>query len=132
MAILRLQRSTVRREASDLRVISRASAFINLSEVPHVLRDITSTPRYLHPARSGVTREVAPMASSSDNAPMGISLVASTGSVTMLPPYVQPLLPWTVVSRPMKGKQPTIDLAVGYRTDNHSECSGNSFDPSNG
>jgi len=88
--------------------------FIGLSEVPHVLRDIVN--RYLRD--HGVTVKPSQFL---DNAPMGISLVASTGSVTMLPAYVQPLLPWTVVSRPMKGKQPTIDLAVGYRADNHSE-----------
>lgn len=39
----------------------------------------------------------------------------------MLPTYVEPLLPWSVVSRPMKGEQPAIELAVGYRADNRSE-----------
>ncbi len=34
--------------------------------------------------------------------------------------YVEPLLPWLVVSRPLDGQPPTIDLAVGYRRDNSS------------
>lgn len=49
-----------------------------------------------------------------------VSLVASTRGVALLPAYVEPLLPWSVVSRPLKGEPPTIDLAVGYRSDNSS------------
>jgi LysR family transcriptional regulator, hca operon transcriptional activator len=51
---------------------------------------------------------------------MGISLVASTRGVTLLPAYVEPLLPWSIVSRKLKGEQPVIDLAIGYREDNPS------------
>jgi DNA-binding transcriptional LysR family regulator len=50
----------------------------------------------------------------------GISLISSTRGVTLLPTYVEPLLPWSVVSRQLTGVQPTIDIAVGYRTDNES------------
>ena len=55
-----------------------------------------------------------------DNFAMGISLVASTRGIALLPTYVEPLLPWSVVSRPLRGKPPTIDLAIGYRADNPS------------
>ena len=55
-----------------------------------------------------------------DNLAMGISLVASTRGVALLPRYVENLLPWSVVSRPLSGKAPTIDLAVAYRSDNES------------
>jgi LysR family hca operon transcriptional activator len=55
-----------------------------------------------------------------DNFAMGLSLVASTRGVALLPAYVEPLLPWSVVSRRLKGEPPTIDLAVGYRSDNPS------------
>ena len=51
---------------------------------------------------------------------MGISLVASTRGVALLPTYVEPLLPWSVVSRPLKGEPPAIEVAVGYRLDNPS------------
>jgi len=31
-----------------------------------------------------------------------------------MPAYAKNLLPWSVVSRPLEGEAPTIDLAVGY------------------
>jgi LysR family hca operon transcriptional activator len=55
-----------------------------------------------------------------ENFATGLSLVASIRGVALLPAYVEPLLPWSVVSRPLQGKPLTIDLAVGYRTDNAS------------
>ena len=87
--------------------------FIGISAVPHILRDIVENYFVAHGVRVTPTQFL-------DNAPMGISLVASTRSITLLPAYVEPLLPWSVVSRPMKGRQPMIDLAIGYRTDNTS------------
>lgn len=87
--------------------------FIGFSEVPHVLRDIVDRYFRAHGVKVKPNQFL-------DNAPMGMSLVASTRSVTMLPAYVEPLLPWSVVSRPMKGEQPVIELAVGYRADNRS------------
>ena len=50
----------------------------------------------------------------------GLSLVSSIRGVALLPAYVEPLLPWSVVSRLLKGETPTNDLAVGYRRDNPS------------
>jgi LysR family hca operon transcriptional activator len=50
----------------------------------------------------------------------GISLVASTGGVTLLPAYVEPLLPQSLVSRPLIGNAPVIEVAAGYRPDNPS------------
>jgi LysR family transcriptional regulator, hca operon transcriptional activator len=49
-----------------------------------------------------------------------LSLVASLRGVALMPAYVEALLPWSVVSRPLKGEPLTIDLAVGYRSDNPS------------
>lgn len=49
-----------------------------------------------------------------------LSLVASLRGVALMPAYIEALLPWSVVSRPLKGERPTIDLAVGYRSDNPS------------
>lgn len=87
--------------------------FIGISHVPHVLRDIVARYFKAHAVSVTPTQFL-------DNGPMGISLVASTRSFTMLPAYVEPLLPWSVVSKPMKGEQPVIDLAIGYRPDNRS------------
>lgn len=55
-----------------------------------------------------------------DNIAMAISLVASTRGLSLMPAYAKNLLPWSVVSRPLKGEAPTIDLAVGYRSNNPS------------
>jgi LysR family hca operon transcriptional activator len=87
--------------------------FVGFSDVPHVLRDVVNT--YL--AVNGV--DVTP-SHTIDNFAMGISLVASTRGIALLPAYVEPLLPWSVVSRPLSGDPPTIDLAIGYRVDNPS------------
>jgi LysR family hca operon transcriptional activator len=55
-----------------------------------------------------------------ENLAMGISLVASTEGVGLLPRYSQNLLPKTVVSRPIRGAPPTVNLVVGYHEANTS------------
>ncbi len=67
--------------------------------------------------RSGVTVTVAHQI---DNLGMAMSLVASTRGVTLLPAYAQNFLPWSVISRPLKGETPTIDLVLGYNKANTS------------
>jgi LysR family transcriptional regulator, hca operon transcriptional activator len=37
-----------------------------------------------------------------------------------LPRYAQNFLPWSVVSRPIKGNAPSIDLVIGYHRGNAS------------
>jgi LysR family transcriptional regulator, hca operon transcriptional activator len=37
-----------------------------------------------------------------------------------MPAYAKNLLPWSVVSRPLEGEAPTIDLAVAYSKANTS------------
>jgi LysR family hca operon transcriptional activator len=55
-----------------------------------------------------------------DNMAMAISLVASTRGLALMPAYAKNLLPWSVVSRPLEGEAPTIDVAVGYSKANPS------------
>jgi LysR family transcriptional regulator, hca operon transcriptional activator len=55
-----------------------------------------------------------------DNLAMAISLVASTRGLALMPAYAENLLPWSVVSRPLEGEPPTIELAVGYIKSNTS------------
>jgi len=55
-----------------------------------------------------------------ENLAMAISLVASTGGVSLLPLYAQKLLPKTVVSRPIQGAPPMVDLVIGYNEANTS------------
>ena len=51
---------------------------------------------------------------------MAVSLVASTRGVALLPVYAKNLLPKSVISRPLLGEVPTIDLVVGYSKTNTS------------
>ena len=51
---------------------------------------------------------------------MVMSLVASTRGLALMPAYARHLLPWSVVSRPLEGEAPTIELAVGYNRANSS------------
>lgn len=55
-----------------------------------------------------------------DNLAMAMSLVASTRGLALLPAYAKNLLPQSVVSRPLKGEAPTIDLVIGYHKANTS------------
>jgi LysR family hca operon transcriptional activator len=55
-----------------------------------------------------------------DNLGMAMSLVASTRGVTLLPAYAKNFLPWSVISRPLAGEPPTIDLVIGYNKANKS------------
>jgi LysR family hca operon transcriptional activator len=55
-----------------------------------------------------------------ENLAMAMSLVASTGGIGLFPLYSQNLLPKTVVSRPIRGVPPTVDLVIGYNEANTS------------
>lgn len=55
-----------------------------------------------------------------DNLAMAMSLVASTKGVTLVPAYAKNFLPWSVISRPLAGDAPAIDLVVGYNKANTS------------
>src|SRR3954469_6035464 len=68
-------------------------------------------------ARSGIS-----LASDyeAENLAMAISLVASTRGISLLPLYARNLLPPSVVSRPLQGEAPTIDLVLGYSKANTS------------
>jgi LysR family hca operon transcriptional activator len=55
-----------------------------------------------------------------DNLSMAMSLVASTGGIALMPLYARNLLPPSVISRPLAGVPPTIDLSLGYNEANRS------------
>lgn len=87
--------------------------FIAVSNTAPVLRAVIDD--YLK--RSGV--DLAP-AHEVDNLAMAMSMVASTRGVALLPIYAQNFLPWSVISRPLKGDVPTVDLVIGYSNTNTS------------
>lgn len=101
-----------RRAEIDPRELNDGS-FVGYTDTPHVLRGVVE--RYLHDKQVTVSPNHF-----LDGFATGISLVASTGGVTLLPAYVEPLLPRSVVSRPLTGTAPTIEIAAGYRADNPS------------
>jgi LysR family transcriptional regulator, hca operon transcriptional activator len=55
-----------------------------------------------------------------DNISMAISMIVSTRGIALLPLYARNLLPPSVVSRPLQGEAPTIDLVIGYNRANTS------------
>ncbi len=87
--------------------------FIGGSRKASVLRAITED--YLR--RSGVDIKID---HGVDNMAMTISLVASTRGLALMPAYAKNLLPSSVVSRPLEGEAPTIEIAVGYSESNTS------------
>jgi LysR family hca operon transcriptional activator len=51
---------------------------------------------------------------------MAMSLVASTRGVALLPDYARNFLTLSVISRPLAGEAPSIDLVLGYHKANNS------------
>jgi LysR family hca operon transcriptional activator len=87
--------------------------FVTVSDTAPVLRAVIDN--YLK--RSGIN--ITP-AHEADHLAMGMSLIASTGGVGLLPAYAQNFLPSSVTSRPLKGDTPTVDLVFGYKRSNQS------------
>jgi LysR family hca operon transcriptional activator len=88
-------------------------ALVTVSNTAPVLRAIIDN--YLK--RCGIN--ITPV-HEADHLAMGMSLIASTGGVGLLPAYAQNFLPSSVTSRPLKGESPTVDLVLGYKRSNGS------------
>jgi LysR family hca operon transcriptional activator len=86
---------------------------VAVSNTAPILRSVVD--KYLK--RSGVN--ITPKYEA-DHLAMGMSLIASTGGVGLLPAYAQNFLPSSVTSRPLKGDAPTVDLVLGYKKSNQS------------
>jgi LysR family hca operon transcriptional activator len=87
--------------------------FVTVSHTAPVLRLVIDN--YLK--RSGV--KITP-AHEADHVTMGMSLIASTRGVGLLPTYAQNFLPASITSRPLKGDAPTVELVLGYKKSNQS------------
>jgi LysR family hca operon transcriptional activator len=88
-------------------------AFVTVSDTAPVLRVVIDD--YLKRSAVNITP-----AHEADHLSMGMSLIASTRGVGLLPAYAQNFLPSSVTSRPLKGDTPTIDLVLGYKKSNDS------------
>jgi LysR family transcriptional regulator, hca operon transcriptional activator len=87
--------------------------FVTVSDTAPVLRVVIDN--YLK--RLGTNIRPAHEA---DHLAMGISLIASTRGVGLLPAYAKNFLPSSVTSRPLKGDTPTVELVLGYKKSNKS------------
>ncbi|NPT43901.1 LysR family transcriptional regulator [Paraburkholderia sp. 1N] len=87
--------------------------FIMASNKARVLHDVIE--RYLQQSGVDITPDHGV-----DNLAMAMSLVASTRGLALMPEYAINLLPWSVVSRPLEGDAPTVDLVIGYSRSNTS------------
>jgi len=96
-------------DAKDL----EGEIFVTVSKTAPVLRAVIDD--YLK--RSGAN--IRPK-HEADHLAMGMSLIASTGGVGLLPVYAQNFLPPSVTSRPLKGDAPTVDLVLGFKESNQS------------
>ena len=87
--------------------------FVTVSKTAPVLRVVIDN----YFKRSGIN--ITPD-HEADHLSMGMSLIASTRGVGLLPAYAQNFLPSSVTSRPLKGETPTIELVLGYKKSNGS------------
>ena len=100
------------RSSVSLSAVARGP-FIGVSNTAPVLRAVIDN--YLKRSGTKITPEHRV-----DNLAMAMSLVASTRGIALLPAYAQNFLPSSVISRPLKGDVPTIDLVIGYNSANAS------------
>jgi len=87
--------------------------FVTVSDTAPVLRVVIDD--YLKRSGGNITPD-----HEADHLAMGMSLIASTRGVGLLPAYAQNFLPSSVTSRPLKGDTPTIELVFGYKQSNES------------
>jgi LysR family hca operon transcriptional activator len=87
--------------------------FIGISSVPRILRGVVQGFLDRSPARITPHLEI-------DNFAMAISLVGSTRGIALLPASIDSYLPPSIVSRPLEGEPPMIDLVAGFHKANTS------------
>ena len=87
--------------------------FIGMADQAPVLRSLTED--YLR--RSGVDLQPTHRV---EYLSMAISLVASVRGVALLPSFARNFLTWSVISVPLAGEAPSIDLVLGYHKANSS------------
>ena len=107
---------------SDHRLASRKAiglkdlageTFIGMADQAPVLRSIIED--YIR--RSGIDLEPTHRV---EYLSMAMSLVASTRGVALLPDFARNFLTRSVISRPLAGEAPSIDLVLGYHKANNS------------
>jgi LysR family transcriptional regulator, hca operon transcriptional activator len=87
--------------------------YVSSSRTSPVLQSVIQD----YAATTGITLQAKYEA---ENISSAMSLVASTGGVTLVPLYAQNMLAPNVVARALEGPPPTVDLTLGYNEANPS------------
>ena len=87
--------------------------FVSVSGTAPVLRAVIDN--YLKRSGLNITPD-----HEADHLAMGMSLIASTRGLGLLPAYAQSFLPPAVTSRPLQGYAPAIDLVLAFKKSNNS------------
>ena len=112
IAVLPANHRLAKRRSVRLQEIARET-YISMTVVAPALNAVIDE----YAARNGITLRHAYEA---ENISAAISLITSTGGVTLFPYTVHNMLPSSVVARPLHGEAPTIDLMMGYNKSNTS------------
>jgi LysR family hca operon transcriptional activator len=112
IAVLPANHRLAKRRSVRLQEIARET-YISMAVVAPALNAVIDE----YAARNGITLRHAYEA---ENISAAISLITSTGGVTLFPYTVHNMLPSSVVARPLHGEAPTIDLMMGYNKSNTS------------
>ena len=112
IAVLPASHRLAKRRSVRLQEIARET-YISMAVVAPALNAVIDE----YAARNGITLRHAYEA---ENISAAISLITSTGGVTLFPYTVHNMLPSSVVARPLHGEAPTIDLMMGYNKSNTS------------
>nr|WP_245474736.1 LysR substrate-binding domain-containing protein [Bradyrhizobium sp. Leo121] len=87
--------------------------YVSSARTSPVLQDVIQN----YAARVGITLKAK---YEGENISSAMSLVASTGGISLVPLYAQNMLAPNVVARALEGGTPTVDLALGYNQANPS------------
>ena len=112
IAVLPSDHRLASRKAIGLKDLA-GETFIGMADQAPVLRSITED--YIR--RSGIDLKAAHRV---EYLSMAMSLVASTRGVALLPDYARNFLTLSVVSRPLAGAAPSIDLVLGHHKANNA------------
>jgi LysR family hca operon transcriptional activator len=112
VAVLPAGHRLARQKAVRVQDLARET-YISPTRVAPALKAVIES----YAARSGV---VLKPEYDAENLSSVLSLVTSTGGVTLMPLYVKLMLPSSVVVRALQGDAPTIELVVGYSRSNTS------------
>jgi LysR family transcriptional regulator, hca operon transcriptional activator len=112
IAVLPSDHRLASREAIGLQDLV-GETFIGMADQAPVLRSIIED--YIR--RSGLDLEPTHRV---EYLSMAMSLVASTRGVALLPDFARNYLTWSIISRPLAGEAPSIDLVLGYHKANDS------------